>query len=89
MTAVFAWLLAQSWLLDKTRCQGGTVGEIIGMEEGKEEVLPFPAFWQEKKEDPVQGQGCEGNLSWTISHASLFRNLARSQHGRGMLDVGQ
>ena len=51
MTAVFAWLL------DKTRCQGGMVGKIIGKEEGKEEVLPFPAFWQEKKEDPVQGQG--------------------------------
>ena len=63
------------------------MGKIIGKGEGKEEALPFPAFWQEKKEDPVQGQGCKGNLSWTISHAFLFRNPARPQHGRGMLDV--
>lgn len=89
MTAVLAWLLAQRWLLNKTRCQGGTVGKIIGKGEGREEMLPFPAFCQEKKEDPVQGQGCKGNLFWIISHAILFRNLARHQHGKSMLDVGQ
>lgn len=62
MTAVFSRLSAQCWLLDKTRCQGGIVGKIIGKGEGKEEALPDPAFWQEKKEDPIQGQGYEGNL---------------------------
>lgn len=49
MTAAFAWLLAQLWLLDKTRCQGGTVGRIIGKEKGERRRSPFQLSGERRK----------------------------------------